>query len=368
MKHTGPLIVADISGYTKFLTATELEHADGILRQIFETLLPKFSLPLRVSNLQGDAIFAYATDTDLASGQYLLDFTERIYCLFSRTRDRIKINSDCPCKACAGVADLDLKFVIHFGEYTSQRIGDRLELAGPNVVTTFRLLKNTTSKQQGIDAYALMTESALHGLDLGKYFTSSPRHQETYDHLGEVRFVLHDLAGIWEQERERQAIRVSTEERLLADDPNCIVPISPEATFVLVTRPEVRARILDVKSLEKVDDSNPRFEKGTTYRCHHGRQITHYEIIDWQPGEYVTSRLTLPFGLYTHETLFLTPEGDNTKLKIRYSKAKGGNLFGKLIKRPLNSFFARKLPKPIGEQLNRLVTIAEETAAKQSNH
>lgn len=367
MMHQGPLIVADISGYTKFVTDTELKHADAILRQIFDVLLPKFSLPLSVSNLQGDAIFAHAADNDLASGQYMLDFAERIYCLFSQTRDRIRINSDCPCKACAGVGALDLKIVIHYGDYTSQEIGGRQELAGPSVVTTFRLLKNSAAKGAGATAYALITEAALQGLDLAPYFAASDRHRETYEHLGEISFVLHDLAHVWTKERDRQRIKVSPQERLLPDDPSCAVPISPEATFALLTRPDVRVRMLDIKALEKADTANPRYETGTIYRCHHGKEVSEYEIIDWRPGEYVTSRIRLPFGLHTHETLDLAPEGDGARLTIRYSKAQGSTTFGKLVSHPLNIFFARKLPKLIQEQFERFIVIAEEAMERQSS-
>jgi len=366
MKISGSLVIADISGYTKFLTSTELEHADGILRQIFETLLPKFSLPLKVSNLQGDAIFAYVSDNDLASGQYMVDFAERIYCLFCQTRDRIKINSDCPCKACAGVGDLDLKILIHHGDFASQDIGDRRELAGPAVITAFRLLKNETAKAQGTNAYALITQTALNELDLDKYFAAAPRHTETYEHLGEINFVLHDLSPVWAKERGRPRIKVTPEELLFADDLSCSVSMSPEATFALVTRSDVRVRMLDKKALEKVDTSNPRFETGTTYRCHHGKEISHYEIIDWRPGEYVTSRIKLPMGLYTHETLELTPEGETTRLRVLYTRAKGGTFFGKLVSRPLNAMFARKLPKHVTEQLNRFTDIAAETLTVQS--
>ena len=365
MKSRGSLFIADISGYTKFVTSTELEHADGILRQIFETLLPKFSLPLKVSNLQGDAIFAYTADEKLASGQYMLDFAERIYGLFSQTRDRIKINTDCPCKACAGVGDLDLKIVLHHGEYTSQEIGDRTELAGPAVVAAFRLLKNDAAKTQEMNAYALITEDALRSLDLGKYFDAATRHSEIYEHLGEISFVLHDLAAVWAKERDRHRIRVTSQERLFAEDLTCTVPLSPEAAFALVSRPDVRVRMLDLGSLEKTDTANPRFEVGTTYRCHHGKEVSFFEIIDWRLGEYITNRIELPFGLYTHETLELIPDGSATLLMVRYSKTKGGTVFGKLASRPLNLMFAWKLPRQVREQLDRFTSIAEETVAEQ---
>jgi hypothetical protein len=38
----GFLVVADISGYTRFLAETELEHANGIVKDLFDSMIPTF--------------------------------------------------------------------------------------------------------------------------------------------------------------------------------------------------------------------------------------------------------------------------------------------------------------------------------------
>lgn len=38
----GFLVVADISGYTRFLAETELEHANGIVKDLFNSMIPEF--------------------------------------------------------------------------------------------------------------------------------------------------------------------------------------------------------------------------------------------------------------------------------------------------------------------------------------
>ena len=46
--NSGYLLVADISGYTKFLAETELAHAKGILEDLFDAILPGFKAPVKI--------------------------------------------------------------------------------------------------------------------------------------------------------------------------------------------------------------------------------------------------------------------------------------------------------------------------------
>ena len=50
--NSGYLLIADISGYTKFLAETELAHAKGILEDLFDAILPVFKVPVKISGLQ----------------------------------------------------------------------------------------------------------------------------------------------------------------------------------------------------------------------------------------------------------------------------------------------------------------------------
>ena len=55
-------VIADITGYTAFLSQTALDHAEGILKTLFDTLLETLRPPLVVSNFQGDAILSHASE------------------------------------------------------------------------------------------------------------------------------------------------------------------------------------------------------------------------------------------------------------------------------------------------------------------
>ena len=54
----GFLVLADISGFTAFVTATELEHGPPIIAELLEEVMRRISPPLDVENVEGDAVFA----------------------------------------------------------------------------------------------------------------------------------------------------------------------------------------------------------------------------------------------------------------------------------------------------------------------
>ena len=53
---SGYLVVADISGYSAYLNASELEHAQDVLKTLLDLLIGHVKPPLVLSNLEGDAL------------------------------------------------------------------------------------------------------------------------------------------------------------------------------------------------------------------------------------------------------------------------------------------------------------------------
>ena len=134
MTQQGFLLIADITGYTMFLTQSELEHAQGILDSLLKSVLAEIKAPLALSNLQGDAVLAYLPESNLPQPQYPLDAIERIYCGFIDTLQSMQRNTTCSCNACQNIKALDLKFFLHYGVYATHAIAGRTELQGPEVI------------------------------------------------------------------------------------------------------------------------------------------------------------------------------------------------------------------------------------------
>lgn len=53
----GCLMLADISGYTSYLTGVELEHSHDVLADLLDTIVATAEGVLTLSKLEGDAIF-----------------------------------------------------------------------------------------------------------------------------------------------------------------------------------------------------------------------------------------------------------------------------------------------------------------------
>src|SRR3982751_6587383 len=55
------LIIADISGYTRYMTANAktLAHSQTIITELVKTIVKQVDLPLEVAKLEGDAVFLF---------------------------------------------------------------------------------------------------------------------------------------------------------------------------------------------------------------------------------------------------------------------------------------------------------------------
>lgn len=163
------LMLVDISGYTRFMVShdKELRHSSMIVGALLESLLDQVDVPLRVSRIEGDALFLYAvksSDEEVWRRQSA-DLVERLLALFDVFAERlveVGAYSVCKCDACAEVGDLKLKIIAHSGEALLTSVGEHPTLSGVDVITVHRLAKNSVPE----DEYVLMTEAAYRDLPL----------------------------------------------------------------------------------------------------------------------------------------------------------------------------------------------------------
>ncbi len=355
---TGFFIIADISGYTRFLAETEIEHAKGILDDLFGVVVPALRAPLSISGFQGDAVFAYAVESEVVSGQFMLDAAERVYGVFADQREKIRINTSCPCKACASVGDLDLKIIVHHGEFVTQHTNNREELAGRDVITAFRLLKNNVEKETGHRAYALITCDALEHMNLKDYFAPEAFMSEEIEHIGNVEFVVHPLIDAWRKQRDAKRFFIAEDDELAFPEQLATLPVGPDTAFHILTDPELRTEWFHVELVEISNDDNGRMGADTTMHCHHGgNEVTKLEIVDWRPGEYLTTHVALPLkGRFyiTHELVAL---GEGTLIKTRVSRPVFESLPGRLLAGVITSKIRKQMG---GEAMPKSMKTLEE--------
>ncbi len=111
----------------------------GVLDAMASALAPSFA----VAKFEGDAIFAVAPDgRESVRGDAVTASLRACYAAFAERLAQGRSELTCDCNSCSLVNGLDLKFVLHHGDYVLQRIVGREELAGPEVIVAHRLLKN----------------------------------------------------------------------------------------------------------------------------------------------------------------------------------------------------------------------------------
>jgi len=175
----GTLVLADISGYTSFLKAVADAHAADmaagtfvptaypLLTSLLDGIVDRVAPPFVLSKVEGDGVFVFAGDDELQiRGRQVLDCITACYAGYRARVEEAARLMPCACGACRLIGSLELKFVLHHGEFVVQSVAGHLELLGPDVTVSHLLLKNHVSELIGRRGYALVTEPAAGRLDV----------------------------------------------------------------------------------------------------------------------------------------------------------------------------------------------------------
>lgn len=346
MTQQGFLLIADITGYTMFLTRSELDHAQGILDALFKSIFAEIKAPVILSNLQGDAALTYLPDVNLPQRQFPLDVIERIYCSFANTLGAMRLNTTCTCNACRNMNQLDLKFFLHHGVYATQQMAGRTELQGPEVIRLHRLMKNSVTATTGIKAYALVTEQAANAIGLPDFFAGTTRLVENIGEFGDTVCYVYDLAPVFARWRASRRVVVQRDEPLAFEPLECDLPVPPALAWAYVTDVEKKSRWQQgIDGITMTGLNRGRIGPGATQHCAHGEGSTLHDIVDWRPFDYVTWHIRLPMGAIVRQMAEFTPlEDGGTHLSLRCAKPEAGNPVATALVRTITRLaMARKL-------------------------
>jgi hypothetical protein len=355
----GSLILADISGYTRYLTGVELEHSTDILADLINTIVEQMRGQFTLAKLEGDAIFAYAIDRADPEASALVTTVESCYFAFAQRRLAIDRATTCTCDACSRIPTLDLKFVVHHGRFAIHDVAGSRELVGSDVIIVHRLLKNEIKGKTGIEAYAFFSGDCTEHYGLDPMALTLASHTEAYDDVGEVPGWVLDLGARWREEQERRT------HYLAADDPKTFdlvfeMPAPPPVLWEHVTAPG--KRLAWMEGATDFIQENPRGTRGvgTMNHCVHGKQTIHEEVLDWKPYRYFTERSRMPMGMTMVYMMELEALGDHrTRLTVR-TKPDGGmgsRMMVKAMRGKLKAGFSQ------GMETLRKILEAEKTPA-----
>src|SRR5438477_482470 len=109
MAEAATILIPDTSGYTDFVSKTELDHGAYILNTLLEAIIQSVSDDFVVSEIEGDAVLLYRKGNPPTKKEIIDQCIKTFTAFHERIQDTSR-SSLCQCRACTGVADLSLKF------------------------------------------------------------------------------------------------------------------------------------------------------------------------------------------------------------------------------------------------------------------
>ncbi len=317
--HAGYLLIADISGYTQFLTSSEQAHANPILQSLLTSLLEQVGEPLHFWKMEGDAVLAYSTQQEFPSGETFLTICENLYNAFTSRRQNIIANTTCPCQACANVGSLDLKIMAHHGAFDEMQVGPVKDISGADVILVHRTAKTDEGETTGVRSYTLFSDAAVEAMEIEAALVP---FSQPFEHFGEVSMQVCDLAEAWEKFRAGRELHFLEEaDGVYTYRRHLDLPIA--VVWEALTAPELKLRWMTGMLSVSVERPEGRIGTGSGYHCAHEAADFRYWVADWEPFDYFSTRMNdgQREGISMPETYHLTSTESGTELRYTIGQA-----------------------------------------------
>ena len=264
-----------------------------------------------LSKLEGDAIFAYTPEEKLTRGETLLELIESTYAAFKDRQDAVRRRTTCQCNACRNIPSLDLKFMVHHGDYIFQSIGGYREMVSSDVNLIHRLLKNHVADVNAWRGYALFTGQALSQVGLKP--NGFQEMSETYD-IGEVKIYVTNLKDQYQTLRDLRRVTVDRDEADLIYEFD--YPAPPPTVWDWLNDPQKRLQweFAD-RHMFPFFMPKGRTTAGAVNHCLHGKNVVMIEtVLDWRPFDYFTVTQDVLQAVVMTITFQLQPTATGTHL------------------------------------------------------
>lgn len=147
------IFIPDISGFTRFVNATPIEHSRHIISELLQLVIDADQLGMTVSEVEGDAVLFYREGPPPTMDE-VLEQARKMFLAFHAHLKRYESLRICHCDACSSARGLSLKFVVHYGEVGFIRVMNSSKPHGKALIVAHRLLKNSIEKHE----YLLVTK------------------------------------------------------------------------------------------------------------------------------------------------------------------------------------------------------------------
>lgn len=150
------LLIPDISGFTKFVRSTEVEHSKHIIEELIDLIITVGTRKFDLVEIEGDAVFFFKNKK--YSKEEVEEVANSIYVAFHEHLGNYEHNRICQCGACTTALNLKIKFIVHSGEVTLANFKKgKPKPFGDPVIAVHRLLKNDVPSNE----YVLFSDSFL---------------------------------------------------------------------------------------------------------------------------------------------------------------------------------------------------------------
>jgi len=285
------LFIPDISGFTKFVQTTEVEHSQHVISELLEVLISANTQELKLAEIEGDALFFYKED-GITSQEKLLAQIETMFTAFYGHLRLLEKNRICPCNACVTAPNLQLKVVAHSGNLQFIHVQGNRKPFGQYVIEAHRLLKNSVDS----DNYALISKELANDLELPINYNSKVyqfREGKNFYDGKEVEYI-YSLIDIEKLNLNSflQAKKVGFDHR-----PNIVLedqfPLAAESLLEYITNYTYRHHW--VKGVDKFEyNTNEVTRLGTEHVCViNGKHLNFVTVTkNSEPGQLVYGELT----------------------------------------------------------------------------
>ena len=209
-ENRGMLFIPDISGFSKFVSETEISHSQHIIEELLEIIIDNNPEKFVVSEVEGDAVLFYKNGHSVPFDK-MLSQIKSVFVKFHTHIRRFETDRICECGACSTAQDLSIKFVVHYGEIAQMKVKSREKLLGKDVILAHRLLKNDVEGHE----YVLMTNDYMESLHedfkrSNEDWIDLKNSVESYDEFDNVEISSFSLSPlltkIIEEKREEEVI------------------------------------------------------------------------------------------------------------------------------------------------------------------
>lgn len=173
------LFMPDISGFTKFIGETEIQHSTHIIQELLEIIINENKLKMDLVEIEGDAVFFYRFGNS-PSIENIIGQAKGMFEKFHQHLLQYENRRICQCGACRTANNLTLKFIVHKGLVGSYYVRNQHKLIGGDIIILHRLLKNKIPANE----YILFTKpffEALYNTTINSLKLSLAEDSEEFD-------------------------------------------------------------------------------------------------------------------------------------------------------------------------------------------